>query len=314
MDGSSGGYPSTTFILAHDCSRPVRKQTKNNQKEPLFASFRVVFLIVLVALVGLLLLASLLGGRFGTPHQLTLDFMGPLQSAVTRSVSGIATLKNDYIALWNVRAENKRLRLLVDKYLTELGEYREGYSNYLHFEELLAFKEKLYFQPLAARVVGKEPAFWYQTIVVDLGRKDDVLEGMIALAPAGVVGQVIHTSEHYSKILLANAPSSAIDAMIQKNRIRGILKGVGEKGFVLHYVLKNADVEVGDEIVTAGIGGVFPAGIPLGYVSKVYKKRRGMFQEIEVAPHVDFQKLEFVLIDPTDRRQILDSMDLSTKR
>ena len=271
-------------------------------------------MIVILALVGMLLLASLLGGRFGTPHQLTLDFMGPLQSIVTRSVGGLTALKNDYIALWNVRAENKRLQLLVDKYLTELGEYREGYSNYLHFEELLAFKEKLHFQPLAARVVGKEPAFWYQTIVVDLGRKDDVLEGMIALAPAGVVGQVIHTGEHYSKILLANAPSSAIDAMIQKNRIRGILKGVGEKGFVLHYVLKNADVQVGDEIVTAGIGGVFPAGIPLGQVSKVYKKRRGMFQEIEVAPYVDFQKLEFVLIDPTDRRQILNSMDLSTER
>ena len=292
----------------------MRKQSKSKQNKTIFASIRVVFLIVILALVGLLLLASLLGGRFGTPHQLTLDFMGPLQSVVTRSIGGLASFKNDYIALWNVRAENKRLHLLVDKYLTELGEYREGYSNYLHFEELLAFKEKLHFQPLAARVVGKEPAFWYQTIVVDRGRKDDVLEGMIALAPAGVVGQVIHTGEHYSKILLANAPSSAIDAMIQKNRIRGILKGVGEKGFVLHYVLKNADVQVGDEIVTAGIGGVFPAGMPLGYVSKVYKKRRGMFQEIEVTPHVDFQKLEYVLIDPTDRRQILESMDLSTKR
>ncbi len=292
----------------------MRKKSKSKQDQPIFSSIRVLFLIVVLALVGLLLLASLMGGRFGTPHQLTLDLMGPLQSIVTRSMSGVASLKNDYVALWNVRTENKRLRLLVDKYLTELGEYREGYSNYLHFEELLAFKEKLHFQPLAARVVGKEPAFWYQTIVVDRGRKDDVLEGMIALAPAGVVGQVIHTGEQYSKILLANAPSSAIDAMIQKNRIRGILKGVGEKGFVLHYVLKNADVQVGDEIVTAGIGGVFPSGIPLGQVAKVYKKRRGMFQEIEVTPYVDFQKLEFVLIDPTDRRQILDSMDLSTKR
>jgi len=270
--------------------------------------------VAIIMVVALLLLASMLGGRFGTPHQLTLDFMGPLQSGITRSVGGLSNIKDDYIALWRVRAENKRLQQLVDKYLSELGEYREGYSNYLHFEELLAFKEKLNFKPLAARVVGKEPAFWYQTIVVDRGRKDDVLEGMIALAPAGVVGQVIHTGEHYSKILLANAPSSAIDAMIQKNRTRGILKGASEKGYILHYVLKNADVAVGDHIVTAGIGGIFPAGMPLGVVSKIHKKRRGMFQEIEVQPLVDFQKLEFVLIDPTDRRKILESMDLSTKR
>jgi len=273
-----------------------------------------MLLLGVIGMVGLLLLASMLGGRFGTPHQLTLDFMGPLQNMVTRSISGLGNFKGDYISLWNVRAENKRLQLLVDKYLSELGEYREGYSNYLHFEELLDFKEKQSYQPLSARVVGKEPAFWYKTIVVDRGRKDDVLEGMIVLLPAGVVGQVIHTAEDYSKVLLANAPSSAIDAMIQKNRTRGILKGAGEKGYVLHYVLKNADVQVGDHIVTAGIGGIFPAGIPLGQVSKIHQKRRGMFQEIEVKPLVDFQKIEFVFIDLTDRRKILESMNLSIKR
>ena len=292
----------------------MRKKTKATQGRTFFATIRVLLLITILLIVGLLLLASMLGGRFGTPHQLTLDFMGPMQSVVTRTIAGVTTLKDDYIALWNVRADNKRLRALVDKYLEELGEYREGYSTNLYLEELLDFKEKLNFQPLAARVVGKEPAYWYQTIVVDRGRKDDVLEGMIVLAPGGVVGQVIHTGEHYSKILLANAPSSAIDAMIQKNRTRGILKGVGERGYVLNYVLKNADVSEGDYIVTAGIGGVFPAGIPLGRVSKIHKKRRGMFQEIEVQPHVDFQKLEFVFIDPTDRRKILDSTNFSTGR
>lgn len=292
----------------------MRKKNKAIKGRSVFGTLRILLLISILVIVGLLLLASMLGGRFGSPHQLTLDFMGPMQSVVTRSLSGLADFKNDYIALWNVRAENKRLQTLVDKYLTELGEYREGYSTYLHLEELLEFKEKLHFQPLSARVVGKEPAYWYKTIVVDRGRKDDVLEGMIALAPKGVVGQVIHTGEQYSKILLANAPSSAIDAMIQKNRTRGILKGVGEKGYVLNYVLKNADVQVGDEIVTAGIGGIFPAGIPLGSVSKVHKKRRGMFQEIEVTPHVDFQKLEFVFIDPTDRRKTLETMNLSTTR
>lgn len=292
----------------------VRKKTKANQGRSVFATIRIVLLIAIILCVALLLLASMLGGRFGTPHQLTLDSVGPLQSLVSRSVNSLTTFKDDYIALWRVREENKRLQELVDKYLLQLGECREGYHNYLHFEELLAFKEKLHFQPLAARVVGKEPAFWYQTIVVDRGRRDDVLEGMIALAPAGVVGQVIHTGEHYSKILLANAPSSAIDAMIQKNRTRGILKGAGEKGFVLHYVLKNVDVKVGDQIVTAGIGGIFPAGKSLGTVSRIHMKKRGMFQEIEVTPHVDFQKLEFVFIDPTDRRSILESMNLSIQR
>ncbi|WP_457577985.1 rod shape-determining protein MreC [Desulfomarina sp.] len=292
----------------------MRKKSKNRPGSPYFATFRVLLLLSVLLVVGLLLLGSMFGGSFGTPHQLTLDFIGPLQSAVTKTTSGITTIKNDYIALWNVRKENKRLHNLVEYYLTELAKYKEGYSSYLHLQELLEFKKQLSFNPLTARVVGKEPAYWYQTIVVDRGKSDDVLEGMIVFTPAGVVGQVIHTSENYSKVLLANAPSSAIDAMIQKNRIRGILKGAGEKGYILHYVLKNADVSVGDQIVTAGIGGLFPAGMVLGRVSLVHKGRRGMFQEIEVKPAVDFQKLEVVFIDPTDRKKILQEMNLSTER
>ncbi|SDP25291.1 rod shape-determining protein MreC [Desulforhopalus singaporensis] len=292
----------------------MRKKTKTNKGRSLIATIRISLLILILAMVVLLLLASMLGGRFGTPHQLTLDAIGPLQSIVTRSVTGLIELKHDYLDLLNVRDENKRLQQLVDKYLEQLGTYREGYVRYLHFEELLEFKKKSNFKPVSARVVGKEPGFWYQTIIVDRGRKDDILEGMIVLSPAGVVGQIIHTSENYSKVLLANAPSSAIDAMIQKNRTRGILKGTGENGYILQYVLKNADVAIGDYIVTAGIGGIFPAGIPLGRVSEIHRKRRGMFQEIEVRPLVDFQKLEYVFIDPTDRRKILESMNLSTER
>lgn len=292
----------------------MRQKTKTKRGRSILSTIRVLLLLFIILIVGLLLLASMLGGSFGTPHQLTLNFIGPLQSVVTKTMSGVESIKDDYVALWNVRVENQRLQALVDKYMKQLGEYREGYSIYLHLEELLEFKEKLNFQPLAARVVGKEPAYWYQTIVVDRGRKDDVLKGMIVLAPEGVIGQIIHTSEHYSKVLLANAPSSAIDAMIQKNRTRGILKGAGEKGYILHYVPKHADVQVGDHIVTAGIGGIFPAGIPFGKVSKVFKKKRGMFQEIEVEPNVDFQKLEHVIIDPTDRRRMFKSMNLSTGR
>ncbi len=292
----------------------MRKKPKNIARSSFFATLRISLLISVLFVVGLLLLGSMFGGTFGTLHQLTLDFIGPLQNTVTRATTGVMVFKNDYIELWNVRSENKRLQGLVDKYLNELGEYREGYSSYLHLEKLLEFKKKQVFNPLVARVVGKEPAYWYQTIVVDRGKSDDILEGMIALTVGGVVGQVIHTGENYCKILLANAPSSAIDVMIQKNRIRGILKGAGEKGYVLHYVQKNVDVSVGDHIVTAGIGGVFPAGIPLGIVSVVHKKRRGMFQEIEVRPGVDFQKLEYVFIDPTDRKKILRDMVPSPER
>jgi rod shape-determining protein MreC len=292
----------------------VIKRVKARKGQNGLLSVRLLLLFGTLMVVGLLLLASMLGGRFGALHQVTLDLVGPLQRLVTTSLSGVTALKDDYIALLDVREDNKRLNALVEKYMQELSERREGYQKYKHYEELLAFKQQEGFGLITARVVGKDPDFWFQTIVVDRGTEDDVVEGMVVLSPRGVVGQVVHTSDNFSKILLANGPSSAIDAMVQKNRVRGILKGAGEKGFVLQYVLKNADVSEGDFIVTAGIGGIFPSGIPLGQVSAVRILERGMFQEIEVEPSVDFQKLEVVFIDLTDRKKVLDEMYIETDR
>ena len=92
--------------------------------------------------VALLVFASMVGDRFGVVHQLTLDVVGPLQKAITRTFGGFSQFSRDYIDLWSVRSENKRLRLLVDKYMNELGEYREAYRTYLHLQSLLEFKEK----------------------------------------------------------------------------------------------------------------------------------------------------------------------------
>ncbi len=288
-----------------------KRKTRNTKKRkrPFLISLRLGLLFFVLLIVTLLLLGSLLGGKFDTAHRLTLDLTGYLQSGVTNVKSKLSGLKEGYISKWTLQEENRRLQKLADKYLAELGKYREAYRQAREFETLLDFKKQLSVQPVAARVVGKEPAFWCRTIIVDRGRADDVLEGMTVFVPAGVVGQVIHAAEHYSKVLLANAPSSAINAIIQKNRTRGILQGAGAKGYVLNYVLKNVDVAEGDYIVTAGIGGIFPSGMILGTVSAVHSQQRGMFQEIFVNPEVDFQKLEYVFIDPTDRRKIINSVN-----
>ena len=227
-------------------------------------------------------------------HQMTLEVLGPVQAGFSKIADGAGRMWHDYVNLLDVREENRRLKALLETYDEKLAKYREAYTTYLHLEEALQFRDGVDFPPLTARVIGKDPAYWFHTIIVDRGENDGVVEGMVALTSKGIVGQVIYVSPNYCKILLANAPSSAIDVIVQKNRVRGILKGAGEKGYILHYVLKNADVAEGDQIVTAGIGGVFESGIPVGTVSSVHRRKRGMFLEIEVKPSVDFQKLEFL--------------------
>ena len=253
-----------------------------------------MLLIAILLSVCLVLFSSTLGGRYGVFHQVTMEVLGPVQLVFSKVADGAQRLWKDYVDLLDVREENRRLKALLVAGNEKLAKYREAYATYLHLEEELEFRKAVDFPPLTARVIGKDPSYWFQTIIVDRGENDGVMEGMVALTSHGIVGQVIQVSPNYCKILLANAPSSAIDVIVQKNRVRGILKGAGENGYVLHYVLKNADVEKGDQIVTAGIGGVFASGIPVGVVSEVHRRKRGMFLEIEVKPSVDFQKLEFL--------------------
>lgn len=290
----------------------MKKKNSDRKKTQSFVFFRLFLLFLLFIILVLILLSSTVGGRFGFFHQLSLEALGPAQSFFTQLSQGGVRLKDKYIALWKVQEENEQLRIELDTYHSLLDEYREAYSLNRYLQAELEFKKREPFPALMARVVGKDPSFWFQTLIVDRGSKDGVVVGMVARTSRGVVGQVIQVATNYSKILLANAPSSAIDVIVQKSRVRGILKGAGENGYVLHYVLKNADINVGDTIVTAGIGGVFPSGITLGTVSRVYSNRRGMFQEIEVKPAVDFARLESLFINLSEEQLIIDEMSRSS--
>jgi rod shape-determining protein MreC len=286
----------------------LKKPSNVKKAQPRFVTARLLFLSGVLLILALFLFGSTVGGQFGVVQQIILQGVGPVQNGMTRVLRSLHVFSDDYLALWNIRDDNKQLRLEIANYQQQLDQYREAYARNRYLENELAFKKEENFPSLTARVVGKDPSFWFQTLIVDRGKSDGVIPGMIARISQGVVGQVVQVSDNYSKILLSNAPSSAIDAMIQKNRVRGILKGAADKGYVLHYVLKNSDVAVGDQVVTAGIGGVFPSGIPLGTVSAVRSKMRGMFQEIEVAPVVDFGQLEIVFIDLSEKQKIVEEM------
>jgi len=87
-----------------------------------------------------------------------------------------------------------------------------------------------------------------------------------------------------------------VDIIVQRSRAQGILEGKMEEVCVLKYVKKGDDVQVGDKIITSGLGGIFPKGLMTGTVTGVERKRPGIFQYIEVTPMVDFSRLEEVLI------------------
>jgi rod shape-determining protein MreC len=132
--------------------------------------------------------------------------------------------------------------------------------------------------------------------LVNKGEKDGVTKDMAVATSEGVVGRVIEVSPDTAKVLLITDANSSLDVIIQRSRAHGIMEGKIDEVCILKYVQKNEDVQVGDIVITSGLGGIFPKGLVVGKVSQVDRKRPGIFQHIEVSPAVDLSRIEEVLI------------------
>jgi rod shape-determining protein MreC len=121
-------------------------------------------------------------------------------------------------------------------------------------------------------------------------------KGAAVVAPQGIVGHVFQASPHAARVLLVSDHNSGVDALVQRTRARGIVQGTVDAGCGLKYVKRTEDIQVGDMVVTSGLDGIFPKGLPIGQVVSVDKRGQGLFQYAEIAPRVDAQQLEEVLV------------------
>jgi len=230
-----------------------------------------------------------LGGFF-------LEVMAPLQrsaAAVARAVSGSWHGVGDVV---RARGENVALRARVRLLEQELDRLAEVGLENGRLRALLDFRETLQGDLLTARVVGRDASDVSRTLTIDRGESDGVVRGAAVLAPQGVVGQVFLVSRHAARVLLVSDHNSGIDAFVQRTRARGIVQGTVDAGCALKYVKRTEDVQVGDTLVTSGLDGIFPKGMPIGRVTAIDKRGQGLFQSADVAPRVDFDQLEEVLV------------------
>lgn len=110
----------------------------------------------------------------------------------------------------------------------------------------------------------------------------------------GLVGRVIASHKPYAKVQLVTDRSSSVGVMVERTRRQGLLRGAGES-LLLNYLPLQADVRVGDRVVTAGIDGIYPRGVLVGNVTSV-DAGEGLFHRVVVAPAVDFSRLDQVFI------------------
>lgn len=269
-----------------------------------FETFRFVLFCGAALTVTLVSLVVIFGDQqFGPMHKLLFEGAGSLQKGAAGISGSIHSVKRKYIDLLTVREEKERLWRELQECRATAYANRGAVALNARLRKLLDFKETSGQPTVTARIIGKDPSLWFRSVIIDRGLSDGVDKGMPVVTGEGIVGQVYAASTGYSKVLLAIAPSSAIDVLLQDSRVRGILKGTGGDVYRLEYILKTIEVAEGDRVVTAGYGGMFPTGLPVGIVSDVTRKRRGMFLEIEVVPAVDFRTLENLLVIEREKKE-----------
>jgi len=201
-----------------------------------------------------------------------------------------------YLYLVGARQQNAELRRQLQEYRQREVRFQEAQQALTRLEALLDLKRQVALPVIGARVIAYDPSLWSRSAIIDQGKVQGVKEGLPVLAPQGIVGRVVEVYPEYSKTMLIVDLKSAADAMIQRTRVRGILKGKGGNRCSLEFVPKNADVQVGDLVLASGLVGLYPKGLVFGKVTAANKKNPGVFQEIEVTSSADLSALEEVLV------------------
>ncbi len=265
----------------------------------LLARFRRAVILTTALVVSFLLMTLQVRHETGAVNftrQALLFVVSPFIRVTAATIQGITGTWQDYVDLRGVREENKRLQLETTMLKRRLDQLQDQALETQRLERLLAMRQVSKAEFLTARVVGKDATNWFKTILLDRGSREGIRRNQPALAPDGLVGRVVEVAPTSARVQLLTDPLSAVGGMIQRTRVTGIVSGNLGAGARVRYLPLMADVVVGDEVVTSGMGGVFPKGILIGRISSVERKSGALFQEATLQSAVDLSRLEEVLI------------------
>jgi len=260
--------------------------------------------LIIVALVLLAVVSMVLdrrhrkeGGRPLPWWQATLlEVTAPIERLVSAPIDGVKGVWHDYVDLLGVRSENTRLAERIAEIESENVQFREALVTSGHLERVAAMRDEVEIKMLPAEIVGLDVTPWFRSILIDRGAEHGVLPGNPVITQDGVVGVVTATSPHAAKTMLLLDHQSTVDALVQRSRARGLVRGAGRDALEFEFFVRESDVVVGDEVVTSGLGGIYPKGLRLGRVAEIREATGQLTQIATVRPSVDLGQLEQVFV------------------
>lgn len=233
--------------------------------------------------------------RVENVHQFSLTLLKPLLGVSHALRQSLVITGQGLATLWDLYHSHSELLKKVEGLERELIEREELRKENERLRDLIKFKSAVPGKAIAARVVARDLAPWRRTIIIDKGSTHGVRKRMAVINARGLVGRVVEAAPFNSRVILLLDPESRVSTLFQDSRDSGVAEGDGSSFLRVTHIDRESQVKVDDRLISSGLGGVYPKGIPIGKVEMVGTEKEGLELFATVRPFVNFWKLEEVL-------------------
>lgn len=191
---------------------------------------------------------------------------------------------------------NEKLKREVDYLHNKLSQQQEVVLENSRLKDLLSFKGDSTYKLIAAKVIARSADSWTSNIIIDKGRISGIKRSMVVVNFLGLVGKIIEAQESTAKVLLISDPSLSVSAIVQRSRQEGLVCGTLGSHLIMKYLPEEADIQIGDAVITSGFNDVYPKGVIIGTVISIGNEFSGLSRFAIIKPAVNLSNIEEVLI------------------
>jgi rod shape-determining protein MreC len=258
----------------------------------------LLFIVVLSMLFVLMAASSrtrVVGETRTLFERTVMTLFAPVPRVVNWVGSSAADMYHGYLDMRRSVKENLQLRRKVDQLTTENLRLRQSEGDLRRLRSLLGYSEQFAMPTAMAEAIMLDISGRFKSIIIDRGSAAGIDVDDAVVNANGLIGRVVLTTKDMSKVQLLTDNNSSVGVLIERTRRQGVLRGDGAGGAQLYDIPSLADVRVGDSVMTAGIDGIYPKGIPVGVIVKA-EKGQDLFKTITVKPLVDFASIEETIV------------------
>lgn len=235
-----------------------------------------------------------------TIEKIFCDIMAPFQNGLVWVGDQFSSFGGYFASLKELQAENESLKAEISLLEQEISGFVETDLENSRLRKLLQMADKVKneFTTTVVPVIARNTSSWYNTITIKGGADVGFTKGMPVINGDGLVGRIISVSEYTSEVLLILDKDGTVGVIVQPSRTPGVVEGKGDLGghLQLNHVPYDANIQKNQTVISSGLGGIYPAGLLVGYISDIQTAAGGLMLEVTVTPFVDFDRLEEVMV------------------